>query len=279
MTSRADALELARRVVAANCACAISDFHSNDNTVVEISLQTGRIPFHLGHPHIGLATFGAGVVAAASAEWVPWTRRLISKLDRDEIFSPACLARATRHVQRSGQLFVGPQHRYVCAENLWQPVAPPVGIAVETIPTGAAMEHLRQQEFSHALSSPANAQRPDMLAAVARSGNQTVGLAAASHDHPDLWQIGVDVVASHRGAGLGAALVSACARGVLDADRVPYYSTHLSNLRSQSTALRCGFVPAWTEAYVYVPRSLRVAGDFLGQRRPAGVTPVMPLSP
>jgi hypothetical protein len=44
----------------------------------------------------------------------------------------------------------------------------------------------------------------------------------------------------------------------------------LFHLRSQSAALRSGFVPAWTEAYVYVPRPRRVAGDYLGlQRQPA----------
>ncbi|HCL27634.1 MAG TPA: hypothetical protein DIC52_04250, partial [Candidatus Latescibacteria bacterium] len=71
----------------------------------------------------------------------------------------------------------------------------------------------------------------------------------------------------------GAAVVSACARAVLDAGRVPYYSTDLSNLKSQAAALRCGFVPAWTEAYVYVPRQQRVDGDYLGLGR-LGQAPV-----
>ncbi len=73
--------------------------------------------------------------------------------------------------------------------------------------------------------------------------------------------------------GFGAAVVSACARAVLDAGRVPYYSTDLSNLKSQAAALRCGFVPAWTEAYVYVPRQQRVDGDYLGLGR-LGQAPV-----
>ncbi len=84
--------------------------------------------------------------------------------------------------------------------------------------------------------------------------------------------IGVSVLPAHRGAGIGAAVVSACARAVLDAGRVPYYSTDLSNLKSQAAALG-GFVPAWTEAYVYVPRQQRVDGDYLGLRR-LGQAPV-----
>jgi RimJ/RimL family protein N-acetyltransferase len=265
--TRSDALELIRRVVAANCACRPEDFLEDGCTIVEAVLRPGRMPFHLGRPHIGLTTFGAGVVVTASAEWIPWARRVVRGLQRDDVFAPACLARIERHVQRSGQPFAGPQHRYVCAEDLWRVVTPPAGVEVESVEAGPWMEPLYDLSFEHALGDRGNTERPDMVAAAARAGDRVVGLAAASADHTDLWQIGVSVLQGHRGAGIGAAVVSACARAVLDAGRVPYYSTHLSNLRSQGAALRCGFVPAWTEAYVYVPRDRRVAGDYLGLRR------------
>ena len=138
---------------------------------------------------------------------------------------------------------------------------------MECVEAGPRMAPLYGLGFEHALGAPGNTERPDKVAAVARRGNLVVGLAAASADHPNLWQIGVSVLEGHRGAGVGAALVSTCARAVLEEGNVPYYSTHLANLRSQAAALRCGFVPAWTEAYVYVPRNHRVPGDYLGARR------------
>ena len=265
--TRLEALELARQVVAANCACQPDDFLKDGCTIVETALCDGRMPFHLGRPHVGLATFGAGVVVTASPSWLPWVRRVVCNLDRDDVFSPACLSRIERHVQRSKQPFAGPQHRYVCAEELWRQVTPPAGVRMESVKPGPRMEPLYDLPFAHALGEAGNTERPDMVATVARVGDRVVGLAAASADHVDLWQIGVEVLPDHQGAGIGAALVSACARAILDAGKGPYYSTHLSNLRSQAAALRCGFVPAWTEAFVYVPRAQRVAGDYLGLRR------------
>ncbi|MBT6148960.1 MAG: GNAT family N-acetyltransferase, partial [Gemmatimonadetes bacterium] len=177
-----------------------------------------------------------------------------------------------RHVRRSHQPFAGPQHRYVCASDVWRHVPAGSQVEVECVAPGPGMEPLYDLTFEHALGSRPNTERPNMLAAVARQDGRVVGLAAASADHAELWQIGVSVLAGYQGAGIGAAVVSACADAVLAAGKVPYYSTHLSNVRSQSVAVRCGFVPAWTEAYVYVPRNLRVQGDYLGLSRalPAG---------
>ena len=127
------------------------------------------------------------------------------------------------------------------------------------------MDPLYDLPFDHALGDRHGTERPDMLAV--RYGHRTVGLAGASADHAEMWQIGVSVEQRYRGCGIGAALVSACARFILDLGKLPYHSTHSSNLSSQSAALRSGFVPAWIEAYVYVPRPRRVPGDYLGGRR------------
>jgi GNAT superfamily N-acetyltransferase len=264
--TRKQALELARIVVSANCCCAPNDFYLETTTIVEAELHSGRMPFHLGRPHLGLATFGTGVVVTVSAEWLEWIRRVVRGLSRDELFSVSCMTRIERHVRRSHQPFAGPQHRYVCSEDLWRP-SPPKDIDVECVEPGPRLDPLYDLSFDHALGEKGQTERPDMVAVVARHGNRVVGLAGASADHPEMWQIGVSVEKEARGGGIGASLVSACARAILDVGRVPYYSTHLSNLRSQSAALRSGFVPAWTEAYVYVPRPQRVSGDYLGLKR------------
>ena len=202
-----------------------------------------------------------------------WARRVVRGLSRDEIFSMSCMARIERHVHRSSQPFAGPQHRYVCSEDLWRSVTPPTNINVECVEAGPRMDPLYDLPFEHALGERGQTERPDMVATVARDGKRVVGIAAASADHPDMWQIGVSVEEGARGGGIGAALVSACARAILDVGRIPYYSTHFSNLRSQSAALRSGFLPAWTEAYVYVPRAHRVTGDYLGLKRQLDKSP------
>ena len=58
--TRPSAFALARHVAAQNCACRPDTFLLDDITIVEAALNPGRMPFHLGRPHLGLATFGAG---------------------------------------------------------------------------------------------------------------------------------------------------------------------------------------------------------------------------
>ena len=265
--TRAQALEVTRQVLAAQFCCDPGDFLRDGNTVTEAGLRPGRMPFYLGRPHLALATFGAGVVATASPEWVKWIGRVLAGLGRDEIFSMPCLGRIERRVRRSGQPLAGPQQRYVSAADLWRAVPPPEGVEVECVEAGPRMDPLYELGFGHALGQKYQGERPDKVAAVARRDGRVIGLAAASADHPRLWQVGVGVAPECRGGGVGAAAVAACTRAVLDRGAVPYYSTHLSHLRSQAAALRCGFVPAWSEAYVYVPRPLRVEGDYLGLER------------
>ena len=88
------ALELAKMVMSANSCCAPEDFHRDHTTIVEAGLCPGRMPFHLGRPHLSLVTFGANVVVSVSAEWMNWARRVARGLVRDIV---SRLAQAWTH--------------------------------------------------------------------------------------------------------------------------------------------------------------------------------------
>jgi predicted GNAT family acetyltransferase len=88
-----------------------------------------------------------------------------------------------------------------------------------------------------------------MLATVARLGGAVVGIAGASADSDQLWQIGVDVRPGQRGRGIGTALVSQLTEAILAEGKVPYYSTLVSNLASTNLALSVGYWMAWTDVY------------------------------
>lgn len=89
-----------------------------------------------------------------------------------------------------------------------------------------------------------------MVATVASRAQQIIGIAAASADSDELWQIGVDVIESERRAGIGRALVSQVTSLVLDQGKIPYYSAAVSNIASRSLAIGLGYWPAWTEVFV-----------------------------
>ena len=62
-----------------------------------------------------------------------------------------------------------------------------------------------------------------------------------------MWQIGVDVLPEHRKRGIGCAITSRLALEILARDKVPFYCSAWSNIRSVRNAIRSGFLPAWAE--------------------------------
>lgn len=105
--------------------------------------------------------------------------------------------------------------------------------------------------FSNALGFSKD--RPDAQVLVAFCEGDAVAMAGASADSQLMRQIGIDVVAEHRGQGLGSSMVRRLAEAVLEAGYVPFYGTSPSHILSQQVALNAGFEPAW---YEYVSTSL-----------------------
>ena len=94
------------------------------------------------------------------------------------------------------------------------------------------LEGLDPSDWPNAVATRRTAQeRCDAVAAVTMQYDAVVGVASASTDSDTLWQIGIDVHSEHRGVGLGAALTSQVARGVLDEGRVPYYGSSVNQYR------------------------------------------------
>ncbi len=87
----------------------------------------------------------------------------------------------------------------------------------------------------------------DRLAFCAYDGDELIGMAGASADCEDMWQIGIDVLPKARKKGVGASLVSALALEILARGKVPFYCCAWSNIPSARTAFASGFVPAWVE--------------------------------
>lgn len=87
------------------------------------------------------------------------------------------------------------------------------------------------------------------LVAEGKSFNQDdmTGMSGASMDGKYLWQIGIDVRDGYRGNGLAVFLVKEIKEEIIKRGITPFYGTSESHIISQTVALKCGFVPAWTE--------------------------------
>lgn len=120
---------------------------------------------------------------------------------------------------------------------------------------GEGLEDLRRHYvFKHALcSSPLC---PCMLAVAAVADGRPVGIAGATADCRNLWQIGVDVLPRWEGRGIGPWLTALLGAGLRKRGVIPFYAVSQSHTASMNTALRAGFLPAWSEVYVGRGRSL-----------------------
>ena len=88
---------------------------------------------------------------------------------------------------------------------------------------------------------------PDIIGVAAVKDGKILGMAGASMDSPNMWQIGINVDPDTRAKGIGKMLVTLLKNEILEQDRLPYYGTGMSHIASQRVALGAGFVPAWAE--------------------------------
>lgn len=88
-----------------------------------------------------------------------------------------------------------------------------------------------------------------MLAVAAFDGDKIMGMAGASADSKNMWQIGIDVLPEYRSKRIGRSLVALLKNEILRRGKVPFYSTSGSHFHSQNIAINSGFFPIWAELY------------------------------
>jgi GNAT superfamily N-acetyltransferase len=241
--------EATRAVLAASCACAEHDFLADGLVIARAEERAGRLRFPVPSRPFQAVTFGAGVVVSCDPQRFAWVRANLGPLGRDALFSAKTIGLLTRFLARGGQDLIGPVPRYACSRDDLRPAPIPVGIAITRVARENIADLHRHQGFGNALGYRPDSPRPDMLATVAHRAGEIVGIAGASADSDALWQVGVDVVAAARGAGIGRALVRQLTEAILDAGAIPYYSTTVANIPSRALARSLGYWPAWTDMY------------------------------
>lgn len=235
--------------LAASYACDPAAWSAETNTVVEAAALPGRLRFPLPARPFLMATTGAGVMISCQGSRLAWARVELAPQGRDALLALPLLAAIDTHLAPDGQRLRGPLLRFACDEESFRPAPSPEGITL-TLHEGAGVRELYLfRGFDNALEYDHASERPDVMAVAAWRGQTLVGIAGASADSDDLWQIGVDVAAPERGAGVGRALVGALTAAIISAGKVPYYSTAVANLRSAAVAINLGYWPAWTEVF------------------------------
>jgi GNAT superfamily N-acetyltransferase len=250
----AEALARAAEALAAECGCSAADLAAAGVRVVErppprADPLARRYP--PWDPSLAVVSFGPGAIVSASPPLLREVEKIFEGADRDFAFAPEPLARVSALLAPHGLGAFGPFPRLVCGSDRWRERRAPadVSLALDESPPPERIEALGRARFPHAFSPNRRAERPTRMLAVARAGEEVLGVASMSEDSDALWQIGIDVLPPAQRRGVAAALTSSLARAALDAGRVPFYGLAPANVASLRTALAAGFVPAWLEVF------------------------------
>ncbi len=205
------------------------------------------------HPgRIGAVTLGTGAVISVDPEDLNWANETFKGLSRDELFRGEPLAEFVKHGAANGLTVHGPYPRFTGTPGMLEnpPHSPEYSVRVADIESELALNPtmIDRMIFTNALfPNPGVSGRPTVLAAIAEIKGEVVGVAGASKDSEFMYQIGIDVLANHRGNGLAPAMTAAAARAVFEVGGLPYYGTSSSNIASMRTALAAGLRPTWVE--------------------------------
>lgn len=101
---------------------------------------------------------------------------------------------------------------------------------------------------------------------IAGDGKDIIGIAGAPGTSVDsFWEVGVDVREKYRGEGVGTYLVSRLTNELTERDIVPFYSASVTNIGSQRTAHRSGYIPMWVDTFGTILDGSSVYDDIVGR--------------
>lgn len=224
----------------------VEDLLSEENTLTQGGVLPNRRKYTQQPPLFQMVTTGRGAVMAASPELHEELGTWVGDLPGYRLFEYPKLRELEDILRPRGWEVCGTFHMFLPRHGQ-SPAVLPRGFSFHWYDQDTVKELYPNSLFPNALSSGENSLRPDVIALAAFDGDTLVALAGASADGEKLWQVGIDVLPSYRGRGLGKALVAALCARVIQMGKVPFYGTAAANLHSQNIAVGCGFFPAWVE--------------------------------
>jgi GNAT superfamily N-acetyltransferase len=237
-----------REEVARELGCEPAAFETNALTVARKPPQTRSRYVAL------IMTFGTGTVVSVEDQYVDFVRA-IAPVPHYRAFQGAHLmAPLAAHAAERGR-----ELEWRISGLGFLPAAEPprietpAGLEIKEVDREWRERFLPGGEFDNALGEPGDKYAGNYwrfgLAAFTADG-ETAALAGAYDDGDGLLEIGVDVARQFRGQSLGRLVVAAMSRRILEMGMTPTYYCAPTNIRSQRTALSCGFVPVSSGAKV-----------------------------
>lgn len=235
-------IKIATEQSAEDIGCKAEDFFSSKNVVVPFKLGKNARKYYKEPITANFVSYGNNLVAATTNEVSEIIQEYISRYEFYHCFETPNLHWLNEKLLKKGNKVCFMAEYYL----------PDVTKLKE--PSCNFDIHLLEQKDFQALYLPewSNAicedrKELDVLGLGAYEGNKLIGLAACSADAQDMWQIGVDVLPEYRKKGIASSLTTGLALEIIKRNKIPFYCSAWSNIRSVKNAIKSVFVPAWVE--------------------------------
>ena len=191
-----------------------------------------------------MACFGKATVAAVSQELEAFMTDYIANMDGFRCFDMP-LNILEQELKKHGAVISEIEEFYLLDRREIRPVNP--NFEFEILEGEAIKRLYGDPRFHMALGYSQESARRDMLAVVAYEKGEILGVAGASNDTDNIWQIGVDVVPEKQKQHVATDIVKIISNEVLKKNKIPYYGTAWSNIASKRVAMNAGYKPVWVE--------------------------------
>ncbi|WP_061997086.1 GNAT family N-acetyltransferase [Clostridium sp. ATCC 25772] len=242
MFTKNEILNIAKKQLALDFSCDIDDLEKIENTVVEKQHKVGRRIYDNDRCSLKILCFGRRAVVSTTPEIMPWFQEKLDDYDANWLFLIPVLKNIDRMLEGVGHEIADIHHFYLPLATL-EDVEPITDI--RWYEQDDIIQFENDDRFDEAFGFDDN--HPDVLGIAALNGDEIIGMAGASRDCEDMWQIGINVMEGYRGKGIATNLVSLLKNEIMKRGKIPFYGTIESNIYSQGVAIKSGFIPVWVE--------------------------------
>ena len=240
-----DIRRIALEQSAEDLGCKPEDFLANENIVVPFKLGKNARKYLKEPITCNLVSYGNNIVAGVTEEVADIVKEYIGRYEFYHCFETPNMHWLDDRVKDKGHKICFMAEYYLPDVNNLPNLSCDYELRVLTQEDFA---ELYKPEWDNALC--ADRRQLDVLGVGAYDGEKLVGLSACSADGEEMWQIGVDVLPEYRRNGIACALTSRLVKEILERDKVPFYCTAWSNIRSVRNGIKSGLIPAWAEMTV-----------------------------
>ena len=238
-------LRIAMEQSAKDIGCKAEDFLKEENVVVPFALGADAKKYYKLPIGCNFISYGNNIVAAASDECFDVVSDYVKKFEFYHCFETPNMRWLNERLEPLGFTVCFMAEYYLPNVKLLRELACQYPLRVLE---PADFADLYLPEWSNALCS--DRKHLDVLGVGAYDGDKLAGLSGCSADAEEMWQIGVDVLPGYRRKGIASAMTSRLVMEILKREKVPFYCSAWSNIRSARNAIKSSFLPAWAEMTV-----------------------------